>query len=113
MIDNGARRALDRDRAEIDSSPQSGQAPTVKRYQKKPIAIEAVQFTGNNIEEVWSAFGSEHIDGPVEHDDCAYITTLEGRMRCSPGDWIIRGVKNELYPCRPDIFAETYVEAAE
>ncbi len=40
--------------------------------------------------------------------DCLYIGTLEGTMAAMPGDWIIRGVKGELYPCKPDIFAATY-----
>lgn len=47
----------------------------------------------------------------LREGDTLYIGTLEGEMRVSPGDWIIKGVKGELYPCKPDIFAATY-EAA-
>ena len=81
------------------------------RYRKKPIVIEAIQYTGNNIEEIWDAFSAADVYGPVEDDPCAYILTLEGRMRCNIGDYIIRGVRGELYPCAKDIFEETYEKA--
>lgn len=56
------------------------------------------------------------LDLACEHDperktDCFLIQTLEGVMRAYPGDWIIRGVKGELYPCKPDIFDATYEPA--
>jgi hypothetical protein len=79
----------------------------MSKYRKKPVVIEAVQFTG----DVGAAdimpldLACEHVPGL---GDCLYISTLEGTMRVDPGDWIIRGVKNELYPCKPDIFAQTY-----
>ena len=44
----------------------------------------------------------------IRNGDCLEIGTLEGVMRAQPGDWIIRGVKGEIYPCKPDIFAATY-----
>jgi hypothetical protein len=90
------------------------------KFRKKPIVIDAVQFTG----------GLPYPDGVVgrwrdpmgrAHDDChldprmildvdfvAVIETLEGPMRVSVGDWVITGVKGERYPCKPDIFAATY-----
>lgn len=80
------------------------------KYRKKPVVIEAIQYTGDNIQEVWYMFGAGEIYGPVENDPCAYILTLEGRMRCDVGDWIIQGVQGEFYPCKPDIFAATYEE---
>jgi hypothetical protein len=47
--------------------------------------------------------------GSITRDgECLVIATLEGMMRAQPGDWIIRGIKGELYPCKPDIFAATY-----
>lgn len=82
----------------------------MKRYVKKPIPVEAIQFTGDNIEEIWDEFSAAHVYGPVEDDPNAYILTLEGRMRCNIGDYIIRGVRGELYPCAKDIFEETYEE---
>lgn len=81
------------------------------KYVKKPIVIEAVQITE-------TTFGRphpnpEHIPGvvydPVQR--CAIIRTLAGTMRADFGDWIIRGVKGELYPCKPDIFTATYAPA--
>ena len=69
-------------------------------YRKKPIVIEAEQwFPDSNIPEV----------GPSDSkDDHGWINTLEGGHIVSPGDWIITGIAGEKYPCKPDIFAETY-----
>ena len=78
------------------------------RYRKKPIVIDAIQYTGKNSNEVVSFMA------PVKNyekqfvDDFLYINTLEGEMRASVGDWIIKGVKGEFYPCKPDIFEATY-----
>ncbi len=81
------------------------------KYRKKPVVIEAVRFTGDNINAIWEAFGAGEVYGPVEDDRSAYIDTAEGRMEARPGDWIIRGVAGELYPCKPGIFAATYEPA--
>jgi hypothetical protein len=82
------------------------------QYRKTPVVIEAVQWTGDNIDEIWAAFGAGDVYGPTEtNPDWLKITTLEGEMRANVGDWIIRGVAGELYPCKPEIFARTY-EAA-
>lgn len=76
------------------------------RFRKKPVVIEAIQYTGRNLEEIvlWSKAPEiiEEFTGGLE------IHTLEGVMRADVGDWIIRGVKGEFYPCKPDIFAATY-----
>lgn len=89
------------------------------RYRKKPIEIEAVQFTGDNDEDI-AKFMKDHdfirgvdtastVQGiPVEYYDYIEIPTLEGKMKAVRGDWIIKGVKGEFYPCKPDIFDETY-----
>lgn len=79
-------------------------------FKKEPVAIQAIRYTGNNIEEIWDTFGAGDIYGPVEDDPCAYILTLGGRMRCNVGDWIIKGVQGEFYPCKHDIFIQTYRE---
>lgn len=81
------------------------------KYRKKPVVIDAIQYTGDNIQQIWDAFTAENVYGPVEGDQNAYIFTLEGKMRCNVGDYIIRGVRGELYPCAQDIFEETYEEA--
>ena len=76
------------------------------KYRKKPVVIEAVQFTGDVGDPEIAALDLKCVTiGGVDH---LSVGTLEGRMLASPGDWIIRGVKGELYPCKPDIFAATY-----
>lgn len=86
------------------------------KFRKKPVVIEAVRWTGRTIE------GNETLDwlrealnidpttpgGVIRLADEVHIGTLEGIMVASPGDWIIRGIEGELYPCKPDIFAATY-----
>lgn len=82
------------------------------KFRKKPVVIEAVQWTENNESEV-TAFlkmGEFSSAGYVK-GRYVEIGTLEGTMIASPGDWIIKGVKGEYYPCKPDIFAATYEPA--
>jgi hypothetical protein len=84
---------------------------TPARYRKKPVVIEAVQFDGTNGDAVaeWCGGTFEattcHGDGPPT---VVFIHTLEGRMGASLGDFVIKGVKGEFYPCKPDIFKATY-----
>lgn len=78
------------------------------KYRKKPVVIEAVRYDGTNIQELWDTFGAGTIYGPTETNKDPYIMTLEGNMTISTGDYVIKGVKGELYPCKPDIFNETY-----
>lgn len=74
------------------------------KYRKKPVVIEAVQYTGQNFGEM-----DEFVGGDAElRDGQLFIATLEGEMRASLGDWIIKGVKGEFYPCKPEIFEATY-----
>lgn len=79
----------------------------MSKWRKKPIVIEAVEYTGDNIGELWDEFGAGKIYGPVD-DQEPYIITLEGNMVITKGDFVIRGVKGEIYPCKPDIFEATY-----
>lgn len=85
------------------------------KYRKKPVVIEAIQFTGHNAMEV-TAWGiglcDRYIHGVKNGGEILTIETLEGVMEARPGDWIIQGVKGEFYPCKPDIFEATY-EAVE
>jgi len=93
----------------------------VKQFRKKPVVITAIQWDGNNLKEVidWCGWHSsakrkwtwEEYEGIVAKDGLK-IFTLEGKMNADIGDWIIRGVKGEHYPCKPDIFEATY-ESAE
>lgn len=90
------------------------------KFRKKPAVIEAMQFDGtvssaDSIRD-W-ALMPDGMTAEVGRDSnagkCSYlgILTLEGVMRANAGDWIIRGVKGEFYPCKPEIFAATYEEA--
>lgn len=90
------------------------------KYRKKPVVIESVRFNGANHSEVCDFFASNphaHYDADGASTDLApalteggwvEITTLEGTMRADVGDWIIKGVKGEFYPCKSDIFEATY-----
>lgn len=80
---------------------------TVRHYRKKPVVIEAIRWDGMNYDEIGDWMG---LYCTLEIDGCFVIPTLEGDMRASEGDWIIKGVKGEFYPCKPDIFAATYEE---
>jgi hypothetical protein len=80
------------------------------KFRKKPVVIEAVRFeqpTGVGDAPEWLVEAVMRNDFLVV-DGVAHITTLEGIMTAKPGDWIIRGVKGEIYSCKPDIFAATY-----
>ena len=79
------------------------------KYRKKPVVIEALQITPTTIDRVEAWCGGS-IKGrllPV-NDRCIDIQTLEGEMRADMGDWVIKGIKGEFYPCKPDIFDATY-----
>ena len=78
------------------------------RFRKKPVVIEAMQWNGNNWEELktWSNCGLMY-EYPAREKKIS-IKTLEGRMIASSGDWVIKGVKGEFYPVKNDIFLETY-----
>lgn len=82
------------------------------KYRKKPVVIDAWQFTKENFKEgspkefrhkdisLWSQYGGKVIGGEIK--------TLEGKHEVSENDWIIKGIKGEFYPCKPDIFDMTY-----
>lgn len=80
------------------------------KYRKKPVVIEAIQWTGENAEEVQEFLHNGHefaADGWVK-GQYVDIGTLEGLMVASIGDWIIKGVAGEFYPIKADIFRKTY-----
>lgn len=94
------------------------------KYRKKPIVVEAIQWTGSNLEEIRNFVGSDLIENYIEHFDIERtlikqtlagiaINTLEGTMMVNYGDYIIKGVNNEFYPCKPDIFEQTYEEVID
>ena len=77
-------------------------------YRKKPVVIEAVQWDGNL--ETLNVFPKEDTEPVKLRDGDLYIQTLEGEMKASIGDFIIKGIQGEFYPCKPDIFEKTYEE---
>lgn len=89
----------------------------INKYRKKPVIVEAVKWTGLNLEEIKN-FVDESLlynicDGAWEVGEAPVVVdmqirTLEGNMSVSVGDYIIKGVQGEFYPCKPDIFKETY-----
>lgn len=83
----------------------------MKRYRKKPVIIEAVQWNGDNATEIAHfTKGSNRYFELDEADQVIRIETLEGIMTANLNDYIIKGVKGEFYPCKPDIFEQTYEE---
>ena len=78
------------------------------KYRKKPIEVEAVQWSGSNWHEVY-AFAGHAVYTSNEADVVVLrVKTLEGELVARPGDWVIKGVQGEFYPCKPDIFEATY-----
>jgi hypothetical protein len=101
-------------------SQDEGMMPTPQKFQKLPVVIEALQFTPEvcwvnwiDRKPVWegttlSVDGSYHVGDRTIREAHISIETLEGTVTAQLGDWIIKGVKGEFYPCKPDIFAATY-----
>lgn len=80
----------------------------MKKFRKKPVVIEAEQWTyGKEIEGVCFCH-SNSIDRTHVKSECQHIHTLEGPLHISDGDWIIKGINGEFYPCKPDIFEKIY-----
>lgn len=80
-----------------------------RAYRKKPVVVEAVQWTGENHAEMCEFIDPEVFE--IKPKEGLIIHTLEGDHHASPGDYIIKGVNGEFYPCKPDIFAKTYEPA--
>lgn len=80
------------------------------KYRKKPVVVEAVQWNGNNHKEV-----IDFAENKIWFDALGniWIATLEGDMVAKKGDYIIKGAQGEYYPCKLDIFAETYEKTEE
>jgi hypothetical protein len=76
-------------------------------FRKKPVIVQAFKYESGEID---NRLSPEICSGKIRQceDGTLLIDTLEGTMIAFPGDWIIRGVKGEIYPCKPDIFAQTY-----
>lgn len=84
----------------------------MRKYRKKPVVIEAVQYLGfhENGEECELFLGSS-FETHIATKNQIMVRTMEGELTASQGDYLIRGVQGEFYPCKPDIFAATYEPA--
>ena len=82
----------------------------INKYRKRPVEVEAIQFDGWNWREVYQFMSDEPLmfTQDFRKEEYILIDTLEGVMKASVGDYIIKGVHGEFYPCKPDIFHETY-----
>lgn len=86
------------------------------KYRKKPVVIEAVQWTGDNLREIIDFTGLHESAKKWTWEEYEKVValqglkifTLEGPLNASPNDYIIKGVQGEFYPCKPDIFEATY-----
>ena len=76
------------------------------RYKTKPCEIEAIQYTGENWTEILHFMFPDLEDDATAFDET--IKTLEWEMNCSKGDFVIKGLRGEFYPCKPDVFNKKY-----
>lgn len=87
----------------------------IMKFRKKPVTIEAIQYIPHETCALVAEFIGEYHDPEAcmeEGTNPNYVIhTLEGDMEAAPGDWIIKGVQGEFYPCKPDIFEQTYEKA--
>lgn len=86
---------------------------TSQTYRKKPVEIEAMRLTADNPKDVcdWINRHRTGLRIGYDHTGAVLVETLEGVMRADIGDWVIRGVQGEFYPCKPNIFEQTYEPA--
>lgn len=87
------------------------------KFRKKPIIVEAIQWNGRTVGDAYKFCAENNLPqfnvGSIDGKAGLIIPTLEGNMVASRGDWIIKGVNGEYYPCKPDIFEKTYEDAED
>lgn len=79
-----------------------------RKYRKRPVVVAAWQLARDNADDILAWISAAGYSAARVDRGAVNIKTLEGVMRADVGDWIIRGVNGEFYPCKPDIFAKTY-----
>ena len=84
---------------------------SIKKYRKKPVVIEAQKYIGSKSRVLDFIPNNCAKWVVVDNNEELYIETLEGNMHVNVGDFIIKGVNGEFYPCKPDIFEKSYEEA--
>lgn len=97
----------------VDDTMNNKEVTIIKQYRKKAIVIEAIQFQSWNLKELAEWIGLVPAIKPGKNGDpeALYIRTLEGEMTVQLGDWIIKDIKGEFYPCKLDVFEATYEPA--
>lgn len=80
------------------------------KYRKKQIIVDAIQWTGDNLDDIFREFPDFKLNYTLTERNDLGIYTLEGLMWAAIGDYIIMGIRGEFYACKPDIFKETYEE---
>lgn len=87
------------------------------KFRKRPVIVEAIQFTGDNADEFKEFVGAENIQCYLESGDGSFrrvsIKTDSGINGVCVGDWIIKGTEGEVYPCKPDVFSKIYEKVEE
>lgn len=78
------------------------------KYRKKPVVIDAIQYIGTDENKIELYHFMGRLTYYVDENEDLVIKTLEGNMRANVGDYIIKGIHGEFYPCKPGIFEETY-----
>lgn len=79
-----------------------------QRFRKRPVVVEAIQWTGTNRDAVAAFLGDVLEFDDADGRDLVAVATLEGVMRAEPGDWLVRGIAGEFYPCDRAIFSQTF-----
>lgn len=83
------------------------------KYRKKQIIVDAIQWTGDNLDDIFREFPDFKLNYTLTERNDLGIYTLEGLMWAAIGDYIIMGIRGEFYACKPDIFKETYEEVKD
>jgi hypothetical protein len=79
------------------------------KFRKKPIVIESMQWTGENVHQLWDWAGADNVYGPTEVNPLRlYVAANDAWLDLEIGEWIIQDSRGYYYPCKPDIFAATY-----
>jgi len=80
------------------------------KFKKKPVEVDAIQFEEDQVEEVVEFIKSfqNNTDGFYISDNSVIVNTLEGSMNLTPGNWLIRGIEGEFYPCQDSVFVSSY-----
>ncbi len=85
---------------------------TIRWYIKRPVRVQAIQFNSVNVEDI-RAFVGEKLTAHNRNKHKLFISTLEGMLEVSEGDYVIKGTHGEFYPCKPHIFTEIYEDAED